>query len=198
MDVFREVGVPIFQMTESGHVAPNPIFHRPYDKLHSRCIEYPFAAATLGSAGSLLDVGTAKADAVWVRWLAGLPIDVCATDYDEPSIPMGRLPFYRADVRALPFSDRMFDLVFAVSVIEHIGLAQPQVNTPCLPGIDQEGDVAAVRELVRVLKCDGKLVMTFPFGVVDGLILGGRGTRLYDPLLVAIWPRGTTCRCAIL
>jgi SAM-dependent methyltransferase len=173
MDVLREVGVPIFQMTDGGDIIPNPLFHRSYDKLHSRCIEYPFAASTLATAGSLLDVGTAKADAVWVRWLAGLPIDVHATDYDEPTIPMGRLPFHRADVRRLPFSDRMFDLVFAVSVIEHIGLPDPQVLTSRLPPIDQEGDVVAVRELLRVLKHDGRLVMTFPFGAVDGLILGG-------------------------
>jgi hypothetical protein len=84
---FNSVIVPMYEMDEYGHVRPNPLFHRPIDKLHSRCIEYPFAASRLGDAKIILDVGTIKADPAWIEWLERLPVKVHATDYDVPLEP---------------------------------------------------------------------------------------------------------------
>ncbi|MEM7117715.1 MAG: class I SAM-dependent methyltransferase [Chloroflexota bacterium] len=179
--------VPLYEMDDDGSIKPNLLFHRSWDKLHSRCIEYPFAAAQLDietasispespraidAVFSLLDVGTVKADQVWIDWLEQLPFNVHATDYDAPERPFANLQFHQADVRQLDIADNSIDLVLAVSVIEHIGLPDPQVNAATLPSMDSDGDVAAVRELTRVLKPGGKLVMTFPFGTTDELILG--------------------------
>lgn len=52
------------------------------------------------------------------------------------------------DGRSLPYADGSFDAAFSVSVLEHI------------PG---EGDSAAVRELVRVVKPGGLIVVTVPY-----------------------------------
>jgi len=169
----NRVWVPIFELDGNGELKPNPVFHRSYDKLHSRCIEYPFAAWQLGEAERLLDVGTAQADPVWVRWLTGLPIEVHATDYDHPPSLFGELSFHRADVRRLPLPDDAFDKILAVSLVEHVGLRDPQVRSPAKPVPGVEGDAEAVRELARVLKPGGELIMTVPFGVPDGAILGG-------------------------
>jgi len=175
---FNQVTVPLFELDETGAVKPNPLFHRPWDKLHSRCIEYPFAASQVGSAQSILDVGTVKSDPAWIAWLESLPIDVHATDYDKPTKPFCNVIFYQADVRELPIPDNRFDKIMAVSVVEHIGLRDPQVVSDVLPPYSAGGDVEAVRELVRVLKTGGSLIMTLPFGLHDGLILEG-STRCY-------------------
>lgn len=184
------VGIKIFETDKNGAIEPNPIFHRPWDKLHSRCIEYPFAAYQLdkftGESISsysnqgkkngiprVLDVGTAKADPIWVRWLVSLPIKVYLTDYDLPEQANQFKNFYRADLRDLPFPDNCMDQVLAISVIEHIGLDTPQVNSIQFPVCSNTGDLDAVREMVRVLKPGGELVMTFPLGDRDSLILGG-------------------------
>src|SRR5712691_10915909 len=95
-------------------------------------------------------------------------IEVHGTDYDQPSDKFRRIKFCRADIRNLPIPDQTYDVVFAVSVIEHIGLASPQVLAREIPHISENGDLEAVRELARVLKQNGKLVMTLPFGVADG------------------------------
>ncbi|HEV2715028.1 MAG TPA: class I SAM-dependent methyltransferase, partial [Terriglobales bacterium] len=50
--------------------------------------------------------------------------------------------------RNLPFADGRFDAVFSISVIEHI------------PG---RGDEAALREMWRVLRSGGRLIITIPF-----------------------------------
>ena len=173
----NQVMVPVFEVDEKGAIKPNCLFHRPHDKLHSRCIEYPFAASQVSDAQCLLDVGTVKSDPVWIQWLGSLPADVHATDYDNPERPFHGLTFHRADVRSLPFADNTFDKILAVSVVEHIGLHDPQVRSDILPSYSAEGDVEAVSELVRVLKPGGDLVMTFPFGPHDRLI--GRSARSY-------------------
>ncbi|MEG4857830.1 tetratricopeptide repeat protein [Microcoleus sp. K1-B6] len=174
MNQYNYVITPIFRLNENGTIKPNPLFHRPWDNLHSRCIEYPFAASQLGDAKCILDVGTVKSDLAWISWLEGLPIDVYATDYDPPLQPFNQIQFCQSDVRKLPFKDETFDKIIAVSVIEHIGLQAPQVNSPQLPLVDQSGDLEAVKELARILKVNGELIMTLPFGVKDELILGNQ------------------------
>ena len=177
--------VPIYELDEDGDIIPNPVFHRPWDKLHSRCIEYPFAASRLGDTGPVLDVGTVKSDPSWITWLEQLDLEVHATDYDPPETPFSQITFTQSDVRDLPYDDNTFAVILAVSVIEHIGLDKPQVNLETQPESSKNGDVEAVRELMRVLKPGGRLIMTLPFGVVDGLILGDQSARGYteDSLL---------------
>lgn len=165
------VCVPIFSLDENGAVLPNPLFHRPWDKLHSRCVEYPYAASKATQAKKLLDVGTAKSDTIWMQWLDSLSGEVRVTDYDASDYPYQHATFHQADVRRLPFEDNTFDVILAVSVIEHIGLNQAQVVADDKPPEDNDGDVEAVRELIRVLVPNGKLVMTFPYGLTDHLIL---------------------------
>jgi SAM-dependent methyltransferase len=50
-----------------------------------------------------------------------------------------------ADGRALPYADASFDHVYSVSVLEHV-----------------DGDAQALRELARVLRPGGRLVLTLP------------------------------------
>ena len=54
-----------------------------------------------------------------------------------------------ADATALPYPDGGFDAAVSVSVIEHIR---------------GNGDTTAMRELARVLRPGGTLVLTFPYG----------------------------------
>jgi SAM-dependent methyltransferase len=170
----HQVAVPMYEFDEKGHIKPNLLFHRPIDKIHSRCIEYPFAASRIGNAQVILDVGTIKADPAWIAWLENLPVKVHATDYDAPLKPFKNVTFHQADIRRLPLPDCFFDKVIAVSVIEHIGLEIPQVFADTIPEISNDGDLEAMAELTRVLKPGGELIMTVPFGMQEGLILGNQ------------------------
>lgn len=177
------VCVPICEKTSDGAIRPNPLFHRSWDYLHSRCIEYPYAASQwTPDATKVLDVGSAKSDPAWLRWLQILPAEVHATDYDDflEDQELGSIRFTQGDVRQLPWPDESFDLIFAVSVIEHIGLTSPQVLKQERPSRDEDGDIHAVRELARLLRPEGRLVVTGPFDCQgDRLILGGHA-RCYN------------------
>ena len=148
--------IPIYEYNSDGTVKPNYVFHRPYDKVHSRCIEYPFAASKVtGQERRILDIGISKASEIWINWLDRLPCEVHGTDYDNLEYPVKKLKFTKADVRNLPYEDNYFDLITAVSVIEHIGLANPQVNSQDKPAIDIDGDLQAVAEITRILQGGG-------------------------------------------
>jgi ubiquinone/menaquinone biosynthesis C-methylase UbiE len=175
---YNKVSVPIFEFNPDGSIKPNPLFHRSWDKLHSRCIEYPYAASKLTDEKRILDVGTAKADKAWIDWLEALPIEVHGTDYDEMNVPLKRMKFTQGDVRKLPYKDNYFDAIMAVSVIEHIGLDDAQVNAVNQPEKSDSGDVEAVKELKRILKPGGKLIMTFPYSEKNFIFSGS--ARVYD------------------
>jgi SAM-dependent methyltransferase len=169
---FNHIVVPMYEVDRRGHVRPNALFHRPLDYLHSRCVEYPFAASHLGDAKKILDAGTVKSAPAWITWLENLPIEVHATDYDEPFAPFRNVTFHKGDLRKLPIANNFFDKIFAVSVIEHIGLSDPQVASNDIPAEDYEGDLVAFKELLRMLKKGGSIVMTLPFGIHDEIVLG--------------------------
>ncbi|NJL13751.1 MAG: class I SAM-dependent methyltransferase [Microscillaceae bacterium] len=126
----------------------------------------------------ILDVGSAKADKIWLDWLNALPAEVHLTDYDDMIGLYGNIKFHQGDVRELPYNDNYFDVILAVSVIEHIGLSDPQVLQPDVPVVETNGDVNAVKELTRVLKPEGKLIMTFPFAELDSIF--AHSARVYS------------------
>ena len=67
-----------------------------------------------------------------------------------------------ADARALPFPDRSFDQVLLVSTLEHIGADNEVYGVEGEP--DDTGRAAALRELRRVLRPVGSLLVTVPLG----------------------------------
>ena len=107
----------------------------------------------------ILDASSPKLFSMFIATAAGsdvYPIDI----YDDKGL--SDTMFYKeqtrndhlhvlmGDMRTLPFPDASFDKVFTISVLEHVF---PPVG----------GDTIALRELARVLKDDGVLVVTVPF-----------------------------------
>lgn len=179
MEDWNQLTVPLFELDTDGSVLPNFIFHRTWDHVHARCIEYPWVASKYRGEADILDIGSAKSNWQWLAWLESLEASVTLVDLDEPSIPLERINYVNANLLDLPFDDDTFDVVFSVSVIEHVGLPSPQVNDTSKIVVDPDGDVRAIEELIRVLRPGGRILTTFPFANTSMLAFGNQA-RVYD------------------
>ena len=122
----------------------------------SRFIEYPWTLRNLHlSKGRVLDVGCSGTLFSYELIMRGL--DVYGIDVRDYPTKHPSLKFYQTDVRSNPFPDDFFNRIVAVSTIEHIGLGaygEPKYN---------KGDLIVMTELKRILKKNGKILITLPF-----------------------------------
>ena len=122
-----------------------------------RLVEYDFVSRNLlsprkqidvldiGSAGSRL--GEAISDFAKRKWNM-FGIDIAESGCD-----------IRMDARMTGFRSETFDQVICISTIEHIGIGN-DVD-------DERGDFKAIKEIQRVLKKGGSLIVSLPYGRTD-------------------------------
>jgi SAM-dependent methyltransferase len=125
-----------------------------------RVVEIPWVLSRVRPTGRVLEVGYAFAEPPYLAALLRSGVEVVGVDLATRDVE--GMEVAQADVRALPFPDRSFDQILLVSTLEHIGAD----NT--VYGLETEADadarLAALRELRRVLRGDGALLVTVPLG----------------------------------
>jgi len=134
-----------------------------------RRVEYPwsFLNAELDKPMKILDVGSGVS--LFPVYMASKGHDVTSIDNDK--ILMNRLSpklaewsgvkvkYEDGDGTNLKYSDNTFDRVFCISVLEH--LEEEYVNGEYVNFHKKNLDVKAIGEMLRVLKPNGLLVLTF-------------------------------------
>lgn len=79
-------------------------------------------------------------------------------DYRPPKLKLPNLEVSHADILKLPFGDKSVKSLSCMHVVEHIGLGR--YGDP----LDPEGDIKAMKELIRVLAPGGNLLFVVPIG----------------------------------
>ena len=127
-----------------------------------RLIEYPFVVAKLVSLakGRLLDVGCVAKRNLVPGTFANLGWEVYGIDNRQFKFTFPNFHFVLGDITKTDFPDNFFDAVSAVSTLEHIGLR----GRYGISKDDPEGDAKAVREIRRILRVGGRLLVTSPYG----------------------------------
>ncbi|MCS7230990.1 MAG: class I SAM-dependent methyltransferase [Elusimicrobiota bacterium] len=108
------------------------------------------------SVGSkILDVGCC--------W-SSISLELSCLGYKVWGIDISEYPFYhpnftfvKGSICKTEFEDNFFDVIIAISTIEHIGLGHYGDSV-------FEDDYQAVSEIKRILKPNGKFILTLPFG----------------------------------
>lgn len=86
-------------------------------------------------------------------------------------------PLILMDAMNIGFKNKTFDQVMCLSTMEHIGLDYEGVNAKHKdPNCEINGDALAMKEIWRVLKDKGTLILSVPYG---RLIIKQQGYRVY-------------------
>jgi SAM-dependent methyltransferase len=126
-----------------------------------RVVEIPWVLSRLLPTGRVLEVGYAFAEPAYLAGLLRAGVELVAADLAVRDVE--GIETVEADVRSLPFPDRFFDQVLLVSTLEHVGAD----NTVYGLAVERDGGevrVMALRELGRVLRRGGSLLVTVPLG----------------------------------
>lgn len=99
------------------------------------------------------------------------------SDYVVAEVLNEKIKFQEADIRNMPFTSDYFDVIFCISMIEHVGFDEvnPAQGDSAfarfaqlpgdLPSVELwTEDFKAMKEMARALKPGGKLLLTVPFG----------------------------------
>jgi SAM-dependent methyltransferase len=131
----------------------------------SRIVEYPLALTKLNFPvpSKILDVGCSLSSLS--LQMASIGHKVYGIDIVPYNYTHSNFSFFQHDARDLPFEDDFFDVVTAISTVEHIGL---DFSFATLSGtgkvLDNDGDKKALKEIYRVLRKGGTLLISVPIG----------------------------------
>jgi SAM-dependent methyltransferase len=125
-----------------------------------RVVEVPWVLSRLRAAGRVLEIGYAFAETAYLGALLRSGVELVGADLATRDV--NGLERVEADVRALPFQDGSFDQVLLVSTLEHIGADNERYGLEA--ELDEGARFEALRELRRVLRGDGSLLVTVPLG----------------------------------
>ncbi len=125
-----------------------------------RVVEVPWVLSRLVPAGRVLEVGYAYAEPAYLAGLLRSGVELVGADLATREVD--GMETVEADVCDLPFATASFDQVLLVSTLEHVGAD----NT--VYGLEGAADggarLRALRELSRVLRPGGSLLVTTPLG----------------------------------
>jgi len=121
-----------------------------------RSVEYDWVLENLPSTkGKLLDIGSGAS--YFPSKLLYEGFEVYSLEVQRSMIQKSRIIFKQGDTRDTGFDQEFFDVVILVSTLEHIGLGY--YDDPVYP----DGDFQAIKEIERILKRGGLLILTTPF-----------------------------------
>ena len=125
-----------------------------------RVVEIPWVLSRLVRTGRVLEVGYAYAEPAYLAGLLRSGVELVGADLATRDVE--GMETVEADVCDLPFAAGSVDQVLLVSTLEHVGADNAVYG---LGGAsDDSARLRALRELTRVLRRGGSLLVTTPLG----------------------------------
>lgn len=141
-------------------------------RYYDRALEYPWALRNVDlKSGNFLDVGSTVGKLFRKHLPESVNVYAINTDKEKRFSKNENINHVVGDIRKTQFEDNFFNVITCISTLEHIGV-EGRYNILR----DDFGDENALKEMFRILKKGGKLLLTTPFGKEDVLPIN----RLYN------------------
>lgn len=137
--------------------------------IDERIVEYPWLFSRLKSKHSvILDAGSSlnHYSVLTLDALKNRKLYISTLAYEGVYKNLANSPFYRyEDLRKMSYENNFFDVVVCISTLEHIGMDNHlYTGDAAKKENDQAAYLQAIGEFRRVLKENGSLFLTVPFG----------------------------------
>lgn len=153
----EELGQEILRFLARFPLTSHPSLVRERYYVNERIVEIPFVIRNIEAREkSILDVGCC--DSLVPLELAHLGFHVWGIDQRRYPYTHPNFKFVQGDICELCFPSNFFDVAISLSTLEHVGIGYYG------DVLHQRGDLTAIREICRVIKPGGKLVLTAPYG----------------------------------
>lgn len=127
--------------------------------VNERSIEYSFVFMNMGKPpATTLDIGCSGSD--FPIALAAQGFDVYGIDLRDYHIKNPTFRFIKGDIISTPLPDNFFDVITAISTIEHLGMSGRYGVKEDIPSADKN----AIKEIKRIIKKNGRFIITVPYG----------------------------------
>ncbi|MFC2046632.1 methyltransferase domain-containing protein [Chloroflexota bacterium] len=138
-------------------------------RIDERCVEYPWIISQLEPGPACcLDAGSALnyAHILDHPVFSNKKLHILTLAPEHRCFWRRSISYLYEDLRQIPIRDSFYDVVVSISTLEHVGFDNSHF-TSNLSHVESRPDdyVVAVRELWRVLKPGGQLLITVPFGI---------------------------------
>jgi SAM-dependent methyltransferase len=125
-----------------------------------RVVEVPWVLSRLRPSGRVLEIGYAYAEPAYLAGLLRAGVELVGADLATRQVE--GMETIEADVCDLPFAAGTIDQALLVSTLEHVGADNTVYGLEA--GSDDGARLRALRELRRVLRLGGSLLVTVPLG----------------------------------
>ena len=136
--------------------------------LDERVVEYPWTLARLGDSQQILDAGSALNFEFIVnnKALAQKQLVIYTLSPDgENRLCSPHISYVYGDLRETVLRDAWFDTIVCLSTIEHVGMDNIKyTDNHIFREQNQRSYAAAMQEFHRLLKPEGQLLLTVPYG----------------------------------